>query len=126
MGTRSSPCGTGLLRSSSLATNTTSIPSLSTCGVLVRSLLRWSTRKPSFPQFKAKAWQSICPGLEDSGLDLLKGMLTYDPSRRTQGKDLLNHPFFNGREKALWQYCQYQQMPHTECPLARTRTSKRL
>merc|ERR1712166_1323650 len=47
MGTRSSPCGTGLLRSSSLATNTTSIPSLSTCGVLVRSLLRWSTRKPS-------------------------------------------------------------------------------
>lgn len=54
--------------------------------------------KRSFPQFKAKAWQSICPGLEDSGLDLLKGMLTYDPSRRTQGKDLLNHPFFNGRE----------------------------
>ncbi|KAJ2243280.1 Cyclin-dependent kinase catalytic subunit [Coemansia sp. RSA 455] len=51
--------------------------------------------KASFPKWQAKSLTSLLPGLDASGIDLLKRMLTYDPALRISAKQALAHPYFN-------------------------------
>lgn len=41
--------------------------------------------KSSFPQWNGTPLDKAVPTLDDSGLDLLKGMLIYDPAGRISG-----------------------------------------
>lgn len=70
------------------------------CGTPTEQIWPGCTKYPdwkrSFPQFKAKSWETVCPGLDRDGLDLLAKLLTYDPSRRISGKEAMNHPYFAG------------------------------
>jgi len=50
--------------------------------------------KPTFPQFRAKAWHQIMPQLDPVGLDLFARMMQYEPSKRISAKAALNHPYF--------------------------------
>lgn len=47
-----------------------------------------------FPQFPGQNIRSICPRLNDLGLDLLMRMLEYNPARRISAEDALTHPYF--------------------------------
>lgn len=48
--------------------------------------------KTSFPQWQPQELNSFIT--DPQGLDLLKQLLTYDPSQRVSAKKALNHPFF--------------------------------
>lgn len=50
--------------------------------------------KDIFPKWRQKDLKTICPGLDDDGVDLLKKLLTYDPVKRISSKEALNHPYF--------------------------------
>ena len=50
--------------------------------------------KDVFPKWKPQPMKSLCPRLDEDGLDLLQKMLTYDPVARISPKDALKHPFF--------------------------------
>ena len=47
-----------------------------------------------FPRWRARNLSQVLPHLNESGLDLIKGLLTYVPSRRLTAKEALDHPFF--------------------------------
>lgn len=58
----------------------------------------------NFPNSKMlKEINEVCPGvpfkqafpqLDDDGIDLLRRMLQYDPTKRISAAEALNHPFF--------------------------------
>ncbi|ETS64393.1 hypothetical protein PaG_01246 [Moesziomyces aphidis] len=50
--------------------------------------------KDSFPKWAGKPLRQAVPGLDETGLDLLEGMLVYDPAGRTSAKRSLVHPYF--------------------------------
>ena len=50
--------------------------------------------KPNFPHWNPRELSSICPTLDPLGLDLLKQMLQYEPSKRISAKAALDHPYF--------------------------------
>ncbi|EYE95111.1 cyclin-dependent serine/threonine-protein kinase CDC28 [Aspergillus glaucus CBS 516.65] len=50
--------------------------------------------KPTFPKWKRQDMANVVPGLEDAGLDLIEGLLEYDPVRRLSAKQACLHPYF--------------------------------
>ena len=52
--------------------------------------------KPSFPKWSRREEEALVPGLNEDGLDLLEGLLVYDPARRISAKQAVLHPFFEG------------------------------
>ena len=50
--------------------------------------------KHSFPKWKRQDSTNFVPGLEEAGLDLLDGLLEYDPARRLSAKQACMHPYF--------------------------------
>ncbi len=47
------------------------------------------------PNFKGKNFEDVFPTLNYDGIDLMKKMLTYDPSKRITAKKALEHNFLN-------------------------------
>ncbi|TKY87949.1 hypothetical protein EX895_003045 [Sporisorium graminicola] len=50
--------------------------------------------KDSFPKWAGRPLRDSVPKLDEAGLDLLEGMLVYDPAGRTSAKRSLMHPYF--------------------------------
>ncbi|EST07133.1 Protein kinase domain protein [Kalmanozyma brasiliensis GHG001] len=50
--------------------------------------------KDSFPKWSGRPLRDAVKGLDEAGLDLLEGMLVYDPAGRTSAKRSLVHPYF--------------------------------
>jgi cyclin-dependent kinase len=48
-----------------------------------------------YPQFRARPLAERCPNLSADGLDLLQGLLSLDPSTRTDALSAINHPYFD-------------------------------
>jgi serine/threonine protein kinase len=54
----------------------------------------------TFPTWKGKELSEVVPQLDAAGLDLLKQMLTYEPSKRISAKAALEHPYFADLDKS--------------------------
>lgn len=50
--------------------------------------------KPSFPKWNRQDLASTVSGLDENGLELLEGMLMYDPASRISAKQALVHAYF--------------------------------
>jgi serine/threonine protein kinase len=50
--------------------------------------------KPTFPQWVGSNLAKQVPGIEPLGLDLLKRMLVYEPSKRISAREALQHEYF--------------------------------
>jgi serine/threonine protein kinase len=50
--------------------------------------------KPTFPQWAGNHLAKQVPGIEPLGLDLLKRMLVYEPSKRISAREALQHEYF--------------------------------
>ena len=59
--------------------------------------------KPQFPGWKSTDISLVVPGLDALGLDLLKQMLIYEPSKRISAKKALKHPYFDDLEKSFFE-----------------------
>lgn len=60
--------------------------------------------RDNFPQYEApKSLSELVPKLEASGVDLLKSMLTYDPSQRITAQDAKNHKFLSSLPASMRQ-----------------------
>merc|ERR1719456_635839 len=51
--------------------------------------------KLSFPKWEAPDWRSELPCFDDVGLDLLAGLLRYNPNERLTAAQALAHPWFD-------------------------------
>lgn len=51
--------------------------------------------KPTFPKWPGQNLAELVPGLEQSGVDLLKATLMYQPSQRISAKQAMQHPYFS-------------------------------
>lgn len=51
--------------------------------------------KTTFPHWR-RGEEALVPGLNDDGLDLLEGLLVYDPVARISAKQAATHPYFDG------------------------------
>ncbi|KAI9657846.1 MAG: Cyclin-dependent kinase catalytic subunit [Alyxoria varia] len=59
--------------------------------------------KPSFPKWTRPADSGLLPegaALDEDGIDLLEGLLVYDPAGRVSAKVAVAHPYFRGMEGA--------------------------
>ena len=68
-------------------------------------LLQLPDYKAEFPKWKPKALRDGIANLDssrlnDAGVDLVAQMLHYTPNKRIVAKDALDHPYFNGLNKA--------------------------
>lgn len=54
-----------------------------------------------WPQWRPQDLSKIFPKLDEAGLDLMRRMFDYDPSKRITAMDALNHPYFDDLDKAL-------------------------
>ncbi|KAK3122133.1 hypothetical protein QOZ80_8BG0665530 [Eleusine coracana subsp. coracana] len=52
-----------------------------------------------YPQWKPSKLETLVPGLDADGYDLLEKMLQYEPMKRISAKKALVHPYFNGVNK---------------------------
>ena len=50
--------------------------------------------KSSFPKWSRDLTKPLVPGLEENGIDLLNGLLVYDPAGRISAKQACIHPYF--------------------------------
>ncbi|PKA47337.1 Cyclin-dependent kinase B2-1 [Apostasia shenzhenica] len=62
----------------------------------VTKLANWH----EFPQWSPRSISSAVPNLDADGVDLLSKMLVYEPSKRISARKAMEHPYFNGLEKA--------------------------
>ena len=51
--------------------------------------------KASFPKWSRNFSNALVSGLDENGLDLLDGLLVYDPAGRISAKQALLHPYFH-------------------------------
>lgn len=56
--------------------------------------------KPTFPKWIRDTLASQTPTLDKDGVDLLRGMLIYDPVSRISAKSAVNHPYFDSLDKS--------------------------
>ncbi|XP_043912330.1 cyclin-dependent kinase 1 [Protopterus annectens] len=56
--------------------------------------------KNTFPKWKPGSLSAHVKNLDDDGVDLLRGMLIYDPSKRISAKQSLNHRYFDDLDKS--------------------------
>lgn len=56
--------------------------------------------KASFPKWSRNFGKALVDGLDENGMDLLDGLLVYDPAGRISAKQALNHPYFHEGCKA--------------------------
>ena len=56
--------------------------------------------RSSYPKFAAKDLMQVIPDLDEVGNDLLKRLLTLDPTKRISAKSALKHPFFDELRQA--------------------------
>lgn len=59
--------------------------------------------KPTFPQWKPMDLAQLIPDLEPAGIDLLKKMLVYEPSKRISAKEALKHPYFDDLDTSFFE-----------------------
>ena len=52
--------------------------------------------KPDYPQYQPALLSKLVPTLDELGLDLLDKMLVFNPLKRWNIKQCLEHPYFNG------------------------------
>ena len=52
-----------------------------------------------FPKWGKQDLETLVSGLDNDGLDLLEGMLVYDPAGRISAKQALMHPYFTGNSE---------------------------
>ncbi|KAI4388526.1 hypothetical protein MLD38_000846 [Melastoma candidum] len=62
----------------------------------VSELMNWH----EYPQWKPQCLSTSVPNLDKEGLDLLGQMLRYEPSKRISAKAAMEHPYFDGLNKA--------------------------
>jgi cyclin-dependent kinase len=55
-----------------------------------------------FPQWKEQDLTKAVPQLDESGIDLLRKMLRYDPLKRIHASEALKHPFFDDLDKSAF------------------------
>jgi len=55
--------------------------------------------KATFPSWQTENLKSSMKTIEPAGLDLIREMLIYDPSKRISAKKALLHPYFNDLDK---------------------------
>jgi len=55
-----------------------------------------------YPQWAPQNIARAVPTLESTGVDLLSKMLQYDPSKRIEAKEAMNHPYFNSLDKSQY------------------------
>ena len=65
--------------------------------------------KPSFPKWQRNYSQPLVPGLDDEGLDLLDGLLVYDPASRISAKQACAHSYFTSGTTSVNGYTFPQQ-----------------
>lgn len=67
----------------------------------VAALPEW---KLCYPKWRPQPWAELVPALahNPAGQDLLSRMLLYDPDERITAFDALEHPFFDGLDKSLF------------------------
>jgi serine/threonine protein kinase len=51
--------------------------------------------KLSFPKWQSDDWSQRLPSLDDDGLDLIRGLLRYNPTERLTAAQALAHPWFD-------------------------------
>lgn len=56
--------------------------------------------KPDFPPNEPKNLAEIVPSLDDDGVDLLRSMLQFDPTKRVSARDALKHDYFQSYRSA--------------------------
>lgn len=64
----------------------------------VTGLQDWNTDFPVWPALLLSRW---CPGLSDTGVDLLEQLLAIDPRRRISCAEALEHPFLADMASAM-------------------------
>jgi len=76
------------------------------CGILGTPPESWAEghrlanqRGFSFPQFNYCTLGKVLPNASESALNIMKLMLTYDPSKRITASQILRHPFFADQHK---------------------------
>ncbi|KAK1281979.1 Cyclin-dependent kinase B2-2 [Acorus calamus] len=62
----------------------------------VSKLANWH----EFPQWNPQDLSRVVPSLDAEGVDLLSKMLQYEPSKRISAKKAMEHPYFDGLNKA--------------------------
>ena len=69
----------------------------------VSKLADWQTR---FPAWRRQNLKQIYHALGDDGVDLLEGLLQYDPRERIVGKDALVHAYFDTLDRSQLAVCR--------------------
>jgi len=64
--------------------------------------------KPSFPKWARNFNKPLADGLDDNGLDLLDGLLVYDPAGRISAKQAQVHAYFTEGSPVQNTYAPYQ------------------
>jgi len=52
-----------------------------------------------FPRWQPKPWESLCPALDEDGVDLLRQLLQYAPEKRISAKHAMQHRWFDDYER---------------------------
>eukprot|EP01097_Dermamoeba_algensis_P008388 TRINITY_DN558_c0_g1_i3.p1 TRINITY_DN558_c0_g1~~TRINITY_DN558_c0_g1_i3.p1 ORF type:complete len:149 (-),score=34.67 TRINITY_DN558_c0_g1_i3:188-634(-) len=68
------------------------------------SLSEYATVK-KFPVYPRRALQTIVPGLDEAGYELLSQMLQFDPNKRITSQKALVHPYFDDVDKQKFASC---------------------
>ncbi|KAK3753284.1 hypothetical protein QZH41_015231 [Actinostola sp. cb2023] len=55
--------------------------------------------KTSFPKWPVQPLKNVIPSLQNSAIDVLQQMLTYEPNTRISAKSAMSHEFFNDMQR---------------------------
>ena len=64
--------------------------------------------KPTFPKWKPKDLGQEVPNMDELGIDLLRKMLTLDPSQRISAQKALDHPYFDELNKLIEEHANQE------------------